>query len=72
MSQGYVCNLKVAHLACGQVALHFGGDVAFNNLTVKQIHLNFQIGFVHHRQNFMGMVLSVDKKPRNAALIDGL
>ena len=72
MTQRHIGNLQVADFAGGKVALQFGGDVAFDNLAVEQIHLHFQIGLVHLRQYFVRMVLAVDKKSGNPAQVNGL
>ena len=72
VTQRHIGNLKVPHIASGQITLDFGGDIAFHNLAVKQVHLDFEVGLAHLRQNCVCMILSIDKKARNAARVDGL
>ena len=72
MPLGYTGNLKMPNTARRQVLADLGGQVAFHDLAVVEIHLYFQVVSSYLLQDVMGLFLQVQKKTRHVAVVDGL
>ena len=60
----------MAHAPGGQILPDLHCHIALNNLTVVQIHLYFQVGCTHLLNDFMRVVLPVQKKAGNVPRVD--
>ena len=72
MPVGHACNLDVAHIAGGQVLAQLHRQIAFHNLAVVQVHLHLEVGRARVGNHLVRVVLAVQEKAGNVALVDRL
>src|SRR5690606_25947875 len=68
---GHARDLQVPDAPGGQVAAQLGGQVAFDDLAVVEVHLNLEVGQADHVQDAVRLVLAVQEEAGHVPLVDG-